>query len=43
MKIRELVVNSKLSKYMCIDKSESENMHRNSVVSIGTNKHAKRH
>jgi len=28
MKIRGSVVNPKSSKYMCIDKSESENMHR---------------
>jgi len=43
MEIRESAVNPKLSKYMCIDKSESENIYRKRVASIGTHKHAKRH
>jgi len=40
MKLRGTIVNPKSSKYMYIDKSESENMNRNGVESLSTNKHA---
>ena len=37
------VANLKSSKYKCIDKSKSENMHRKCCREHGTYKHAKRY
>ena len=37
--IKEMIVNPRSSKYMYINKSESENMHENGIESIGTYNH----
>ena len=38
--IKGTIVNPKSSKYMYIDKSESDNIIENGIESIGTHKHA---